>query len=88
LEELGTCQPETGDFPVPAEQSETAWRETLEKLENTHRELLISIEKLSDPVLKTKIVGKDYSYRFLLRETLNHKVYHSGQIALLKKAFL
>ena len=34
-----------------------------------------------------EIAGKDYSYRFLLRKTLDHKVYHSGQIALLKKAF-
>jgi uncharacterized damage-inducible protein DinB len=88
LEGQGTSEPETGDVPVPAEQSEKAWKETLEKLKNTHRELLNVVEKLPDSVLETKIAGKDYSYRFLLRETVNHKVYHSGQIALLKKAFL
>jgi uncharacterized damage-inducible protein DinB len=88
LEGQGTSEPETGDFPVPAEQSEKAWKEMLQKLKNTHRELLNVVEKLPDSVLETKIAGKDYSYRFLLRETVNHKVYHSGQIALLKKAFL
>ncbi len=60
----------------------------LEKLKNTHRELLNVVEKLPDSVLETKIAGKDYSYRFLLRKTVDHKVYHSGQIAFLKKAFL
>ena len=88
LEGQETSEPETGDFPVPAERSEKAWKEMLEKLKNTHRELLNVVEKLPDSILETKIAGKDYSYRFLLRETVNHKVYHSGQIALLKKAFL
>lgn len=87
LEGQGINEPETGDFPVSAQQNETAWAETLQKLENTHRELLSVVDKLSESVLETKIAGKDYSYRFLLRETVNHKVYHSGQIALLKKAF-
>jgi len=81
-------EPETGDFPVPAEQSGTTWKKTLEKLEKTHRELLNVVEKFPDSILETKIAGRDYSYRFLLRETVNHKVYHSGQIALLRKAFL
>ncbi len=87
LEGQQISEPETGDFPVPAERDETAWTEILKKLENTHCELLLSIEKLPDSVLDTNIAGKDYSYRFLLRKTIEHKVYHSGQIALLKKAF-
>lgn len=88
LEGQKISEPEAGDFPLPAEQNETAWTETLKKLENTHQKLLLTIEKLPDSVLETKIAGKDYSYRFLLRKTVDHKVYHSGQIALLKKAFL
>jgi uncharacterized damage-inducible protein DinB len=88
LEAQQISEPETGDFPVPAERDETAWTETLKKLENTHRKLLLAVEKLPDSVLDTKIAGREYSYRFLLRKTVDHKVYHSGQIALLKKAFL
>ena len=81
-------EPEAGNFPLPADPSETAWNETLEELENTHRQLLLTIEKLSDSILETKIAGRDYSYRFLLLKTVDHKVYHSGQIALLKNSFL
>lgn len=80
-------EPEVGDFPVPSHKSEKAWRKTLENLENGHRDLLRVVEKLPDSVLETKITGKDYSYGFLLRKTVAHKIYHSGQIALLKKSF-
>lgn len=81
-------EPEAGDFPVPAEPNDTAWKETLKMLENTHRQLLQTCEKLTDSDLEMKIDGKDYSYRFLLRKTLAHKAYHTGQIALLKNNFL
>jgi hypothetical protein len=50
-------------------------------------DLLNAAAKLPDSILDQTINGKDYYYRFLLRETVSHKVYHSGQIALLKKAF-
>jgi uncharacterized damage-inducible protein DinB len=81
-------EPEAGDFPVPADSNETTWNVMLKTLENTHRHLLETTEKLSDSMLNTKITGKDYSYRFLLRKTADHKVYHSGQIALLKNSLL
>lgn len=81
-------KPEAGDFPLPAELSERAWKKTLNELENAHRQLLLTVGKLSDSDLETKITGKDYSYLFLLRKTVDHKVYHSGQIALLKNSFL
>ena len=88
LEGQQSIEPEAEDFPVPAEQNAAAWTETLRKLENTHRKLLVTVEKLSESVLDTTIAGKDYSYRFLLRKTIDHKVYHSGQIALLRKFFM
>jgi uncharacterized damage-inducible protein DinB len=88
LEGQVISEPEAGDFPVPDEQNDAAWKETLEKLGTMHQKMLRLIEKLPASVLETKIVGKDYSYRFLLRKTIDHKVYHSGQLALLKKAFL
>jgi len=88
LEGKPVSEPEAGDFPLPPEQSEMAWKETLEEMESAHRQLLFAVEKLSDSILETKITGKDYSHRFLLRKTVAHKVYHSGQIALLKNSFL
>ncbi len=88
LEGQQISEPEAGDFPVAAEPRETAWMEMLKKLENTHEHLLRVVENLPDSILETKITGKDYSYRFLLQKTVDHKVFHSGQIAVLKKAFL
>lgn len=88
LEGQGTLEPADGDFPVNADRSEKAWAETLEKLEQTYRELLRTVEQLSDSILETKIPGNDYSYRFLLRETIDHKIYHMSQVALLKKSVL
>ncbi|HEX8396609.1 MAG TPA: DinB family protein [Pyrinomonadaceae bacterium] len=81
-------EPEAGDFPLTVDLSETAWNETLETLYRTHSELLLTIEKLSDSDLERTITGKDYSYGFLLRKTIAHKVYHTGQIAFLKNSFL
>lgn len=87
IEGQGTSEPDEGDFPVPIEPSQRAWTETLEKLEVVHQKLLGATEKLPDSILDQTIKDKDYSHRFLLRETINHKVYHTGQITLLKKAF-
>lgn len=87
LEGQEISEPEAGDFPVASVPSETAWAEMLKKLENTHGQLLRVVENLPGSILETKITGKDYSYRFLLQKTVDHKVFHSGQIALLKKAF-
>ena len=81
-------EPEAGDFPLPAEPSETTWKKTLDDLESAHRELLLAVEKLSDSNMDTNITGKDYSYGFLLRKTIAHKIYHTGQIAFLKNSFL
>lgn len=86
FEGQGTKEPEAGDFPAPVEPSERAWTETLEKLESIHEELLNVVSKLPDSILDQTINGKNYSYRVLLGETVNHKIYHTGQIALLKKA--
>lgn len=87
LEGQATIEPEECDFPAPTEQSEKMWTETLEKLEGVHEKLLKVAAALTDSILETKIAGKDYSFRFLLRETAAHKIYHTGQIVLLKKAF-
>ena len=87
FEGQGTTEPEAGDFPMPGEATEKAWRQTLEDLESVHQKLLNVAAEFSDSILEKEITGKDYTYRFLLGETVKHKVYHAGQISLLKKAF-
>ena len=43
---------------------------------------------LSGSTLKEKVVGEDYTTRFLISGIVRHHVYHAGQIALLKKALI
>lgn len=78
--------PEDGDFPIINDTSEQAWQKTLIHLKENIDEMLEKISKLPDSNLNVNIPDKDYNLRFVIGGILNHIVYHSGQIALLKKA--
>ena len=88
LEGSSVTEPEEGDFPATNEVSEEAWAQVLERLNDTHDRLLDAIAGLSDSRLDEGTAGKDYSIRFMLRGTIHHHVYHAGQVALLRKAFI
>ena len=88
LEGVPAIEPEEGDFPPIKQVSQEVWAETLAQLESTHQRLIKVIEGLSDSKLDEAVAGKDYSIRFLLHAIVRHHVYHAGQIALLRKAFV
>lgn len=79
-------EPKNGDFPVISDTSEDVWVEVLADLDQDYEKLLGVISNLEDEKLNEKAVGKDYNLRLMLRGTINHNIYHTGQIALLKKA--
>ena len=87
LEGHPVTEPEEGDFPPVGDVSEESWAETLRQLDDCHKRLLRMVAGLDDSVLPEKIPGKDYSTRFLLDGIVRHHIYHTGQIALLKKSF-
>lgn len=74
------------DFPSIQDTSETAWRQALENLENSHKNLKDTINRLNETELNETVAGWDYSKYFLLHGLIQHLIYHAGQIALLKKA--
>jgi len=82
------AEPEAGDCPPVKEASEDAWAQTLDYLQSEHEKLLSVISELSDETLETNVAQRDYSVRFLLRASIRHHVYHTGQIAVLRKAFV
>ena len=88
LEGNAVSEPEEGDFPAADEVSEEAWARTLKRLNETHERLLDAIAGLSDSSLDEATAGKDYSVRLMLRGAVHHHVYHAGQVALLRKAFV
>ncbi|HKC66556.1 MAG TPA: DinB family protein [Pyrinomonadaceae bacterium] len=76
------------DFPAIHEVSDEAWKQTLSELDETHARLLKVIRKLSDEKLDEMVAGTGYSVRYLLHGIVRHHVYHTGQIALLRKALV
>lgn len=78
--------PEVGDFPPVAKPAPEAWAEAQVRLRDTHEGLAERVARLTAAELGTRVRGKEYDARFMTRGAIRHTVYHSGQIALLKKA--
>ena len=86
--------PSEGDWPQPpASPSADAWRAALDGLEEAHRALVDTVTRLPDSQLfaltndpRVDENGSADTHFQLVQGILQHDVYHSGQIALLKKA--
>jgi uncharacterized damage-inducible protein DinB len=78
--------PEDGDFPRVGEPTPEAWGAALARLGRAQEWIAHRVARLSDADLDAPVPGRDYSRRFLVHGAIRHVVYHSGQIALLKKA--
>jgi uncharacterized damage-inducible protein DinB len=86
------AEPASGDWPAIGEVSESRWRAAREDHLGAQRELLELVQTLSDAQLDAKVngdtaafIGAGISVRATLYGILQHDVYHSGQIAILKK---
>jgi len=85
-------EPAEGDWPTVGVISTARWREAVKRLERAHDELIAAIrtlpeEKLFEPTRdpRNREMGAGVSHYVLLHGIVQHDVYHSGQIALLKK---
>jgi len=85
--------PPEGDWPPPAPANPQSWCEATDALEDAHRALIGVIAPMPDSQLFTPTndpreseSGIGVTYYVLLHGIVQHDVYHSGQIALLKKA--
>jgi uncharacterized damage-inducible protein DinB len=85
LEGHPTDEPAEGDFPQIAQSSEAAWAGALANLERSHGRLITLISSLGPERLQETAAGENYSVSFMLHGMVRHIVYHSGQIAILKK---
>jgi uncharacterized damage-inducible protein DinB len=73
------------DWPRPEGKGETAWRNALARLETAQVELLDSLGKLNDGNLQESLKKTHWTILDLLHGVAQHDLYHTGQIALLKK---
>jgi uncharacterized damage-inducible protein DinB len=88
--------PEEGDWPEPGEISEAAWRRDRERLGESlagltetlglHREE--DLERLGGSVAERRdpALGTGVTHLAMVNGIVQHNAYHSGQIALLRKA--
>jgi uncharacterized damage-inducible protein DinB len=76
--------PET-DWPPVADSSQEAWQTALQQLDKSQEKLVEALYKFSDANLSQIVPGRDYTYYVLLHGIIQHDLYHTGQIALLKK---
>jgi uncharacterized damage-inducible protein DinB len=76
------------NFPPVKDTSTAAWRRTLAHLKQVHDELVVAASAFPDSRLGEKVPGKkpDYhTFYYNLHGVVQHELYHTGQIALLKK---
>jgi uncharacterized damage-inducible protein DinB len=74
--------------PRSGKASESAWRKAVKETRRAHSALLKAVSALPDSRLSDRVPGKRYDFYFLLHGAVQHKLYHAGQIAILKKARL
>jgi len=85
-------EPLEGDWPPVGETTPERWTAALEDLGRSHRTLLAAVRELSEARLleptkdpRDRATGAGVSHYVLLHGIVQHDVYHSGQIAMLKK---
>ncbi len=85
-------EPKEGDWPEVGEPSEERWHDALERLRRAQRDLLADIQTLPEAKLfaptndtRDRAAGAGVTHYVLLLGSIQHDVYHAGQIALLKK---
>jgi uncharacterized damage-inducible protein DinB len=74
------------DWPAMGEKSEAAWERARASLDGEYRELYDAVRGLSDESLERIVPGRDYNVYFMLHGVIQHILYHTGQIGVLKRA--
>ena len=72
------------DWPSPG-AGEAEWKQALETLKASHRRIRKEVALLPESRLLQTVAGKDYNLYVMLHGLAQHTVYHSGQVALLKR---
>ncbi|HZR30981.1 MAG TPA: DinB family protein [Terriglobales bacterium] len=73
------------DWPPVKDSSAAEWKKTVETLRKRHDALVQAVAALPDYKLLAAAPGRDHDYYHMLHGTVQHELYHAGQIALLKK---
>ena len=70
------------------DHSAQAWEKTMNELKEANRALVGAIKQLDDDILDQDALQVSGSYYRMLNGVLQHSIFHSGQISILKLQFL
>jgi len=86
--EAYTVLPAEQDWADLAAQDEAAWDSAKAILESSMDALCDAVVELPDAKLDELVPGQDFSYFWMLNGVVHHNTYHSGQVGILRKAFV
>lgn len=86
-------EPVNGDWPsMPEPADEAAWRKTLRSLDSAHEQLLAQVRAMNDAERAHRVADRPgdapnsgITQRAMIRSLAEHDVYHTGQLAMLKR---
>lgn len=70
-------------WPAITETSDAAWQKAIQDLEKANRALVRAVKQLDDTILDEKPIRVRGPFYSMLHGTIQHNVYHAGQISLL-----
>jgi hypothetical protein len=86
------AEPAEGDWPPVGDTTDFAWRTTLSRLDDAHRQLMRAFDSIDESCLDDKVgdnrdpaMGSGMTTYANLHGIAQHSMYHAGQISLLKK---
>lgn len=70
-------------WPTITDTSEAAWTEAIKDLVRANRGLVCAVKQLDDNILEKKPIRVRGPFYLMLHGTMQHNIYHAGQISLL-----
>jgi len=75
------------DWPsMPKSKTAATWQRAVNKMHSSMKSLYEFIDKNEESILDRPVVGKPYNVEHMMHGVVQHNLYHTGQIALLKRA--
>jgi uncharacterized damage-inducible protein DinB len=72
------------DWPLMG-KTEEEWEKSVKGLEYEVNTLIEQLDQWSNEMLERTVPGTKYNFRQMLHGVLHHNLYHSGQIAILRR---
>ncbi len=73
------------DWPTQYETTEANWKNTIAAFEQNQIELENALSNATDSQLQEIVPGKEFNWYIFIHGLIHHDIYHSAQIAILKK---